>query len=292
MNERLTYFCDRTTGHCELYTALGADEAAASLYQVSCRSALGDSWLDSTGRVGDLGALRQGVAAAGGGLVARTSQTGTETHLHVESVPGTDYQPSSELLLLSPGLEPAPVPFAGRDIRLPAGAFVLLPATRGDQATLLTFLGHLHRLPGDYRGLVLNVLRRPGIEATIGRLEQRLDRLDRQLTPALVGTGEATTPAALIGGFWPWLLAGLLVLNLLGVVAAALWIKALAGQPGPPPVYQFEVPLDPPSSPGPLPKPDLPIPGHAPTSAHPLKAGDGLSAGGPSPSASPDAPRD
>ena len=154
------------------------------------------------------------------------------------------------MLLLNPGQEPEPLRFDGQDIRLAPGAFVLLPATREDQSTLLAFLEHLHRLPGDYRSLLLNVLRRPGIEAAIGRLEQRLDRLDRQLTPAAVNE-ETRPPSGPMDGGWPWLLAGLLVLNLLGVAVAAFWIKGSLNQPGPQPVYRFEVPLDLSSSPGP-----------------------------------------
>ena len=198
MNERLTFFCDRATEHGQLYARESPDETEATLFQVYCRSALDDGWLASLGSVGDLESMRPHMAASGGGLIAQTSQTGTETHLRVEAVPGAGYDPATELLLLNPGQEPEPLRFGAQDIRLAPGAFVLLPATREDQSTLLAFLDHLHRLPGDYRGLLLNVLRRPGIEAAIGRLEQRLDRLDRQLSP---GGGQGGDQAP-FGGLW------------------------------------------------------------------------------------------
>ena len=53
-------------------------------------------------------------------------------------------------------------------------------------------------------------------------------------------------------GGWLRLIAGLLVLNLLGVAVAAIWIKGSLNQPGPHPVYRFEVPLGPAVIVGPL----------------------------------------
>jgi hypothetical protein len=297
MNERLTYFCERATGHCHLYAWTGSgathDGAAngpeASLYQVFCRTPLNDSWPDTSAGAGDLEAVRRRVAAAGGGLIAQTSRTADRTILRVESVPGSGYDPATDLLLLNPGREPEPLPLPERAITLAPGAFVLLPATRTDQSSLLAFVDQLHRLPGDYRGLLLNVLRRPGIEATIGRLEQRLDLLDRRLAPAAALAGEATAPAASNRDRWPWLLAGLLVLNLLGSLAAALWLKGALGSLTRQPGYHFELPLNLPPAPGILNLPLTPAIGGSPTDRHPPRTGTGQPAAGPGPDSKPDA---
>jgi len=241
MNERLAYFCDRATAPCHLYAWPGTDEAGTSLYQVFCRAPLDVSRLDGKESAVDRETLRQCVAAAGGGLIAQTRQTDTATELRVAVIPGDGYAPSTHVLLLNPGAEPEPLPLDDRALTLAPGAFVLLPATRADQSTLGTFLEHLHRLPGDYRGLLLNVLRRPGIEATMGRLEHRLDRLDRLSAPAAAIVAEGGTPRPRFADRWPWLLAGLLALNLIGVIG--LWVKISTDQAAPP-SYQIAVPLD------------------------------------------------
>ena len=245
MNQRLAYFCDRATAPCHLYAWPGTDGAGTSLYQVFCRAPLDASRLDGNGSAIDSETLRQCVAAAGGGLIAQTRQTDTTTELRVAVIPGDGYAPSTHLLLLDPGAEPEPLPLDDRTLTLAPGTFVLLPATRTDQSTLGTFLEHLHRLPGDYRGLLLNVLRRPGIEATMGRLEHRLDRLDRLPAPAAATVPEDRTPKYRFADRWPWLLAGLLVLNLFGVIG--LWVKITTDQAAPP-VFQIAWPdaTDPP----------------------------------------------
>ncbi len=232
MNERLAYFCDRATAPCHLYAWPGTDEAGTSLYQVFCRAPLDKFRLDGNGSQMDIEILRQCVAAAGGGLIAQTRPTDTATELRVAVIPGDGYTPATHLLLLNPGAEPEPLPLDDRTLTLAPGAFVLLPATRTDQSSLGTFLEHLHRLPGDYRGLLLNVLRRPGIEATMGRLEHRLDRLDRLLAPAAAIVPQNSTPGSRFADRWPWLPAGLLVLNLLGVIG--LWVKITTDQAAPP----------------------------------------------------------
>jgi len=234
MNERLAYFCDRATAPCHLYAWPGPDGAGTSLYQVFCRAPL-----DANGSAVDLETLRQCVTAAGGGLIAQTRQTETTTELRVAVIPGDGYAPSTHVLLLNPGAEPELLPLDHRALTLAPGAFVLVPANRTDQSTLGAFLEHLHRLPGDYRGLLLNVLRRPGLEATMGRLEHRLDRLDRLLAPATATVPEGSTPTHRFADRWPWLLAGLLVLNLLGVVG--LWVKITTDQAAAP-VFQIAWP--------------------------------------------------
>ena len=288
MNEQLTFFCDRAADHRHLYAWAGADEAGECLYQVYCRAALDGAGPDPAGPGSDLDRLRRRLAAAGGGLIAQTSRDSDLTSPRVESVPGAGYDPATELLLLNPGQEPEPMPFRDRDIALIPGAFVLLPATRADQSTLLKFLDHLHRLPGDYRGLMFNVLRRPGIEATMGRLEQRLDLLDRRLTPAVALIGETKGPAAPIGGRWPWLLAGLLVLNLLGILATALWLKGSLGSAASRPVYHLELPLNLPPAPGIVNLPFTPAVGGLPTDRHQPNASTGQPTAGPSPDPKPD----
>ncbi|WP_295588280.1 hypothetical protein [uncultured Lamprocystis sp.] len=238
MNERLAYFCDRATAHCHLYAWPGTDGAGASLYQVFCRAPLDTSRLDPNGSTVDSETLRQCVAAAGGGLIAQTRQTDTTTELRVAVIPGDGYAPSTQFLLLNPGAEPTPLPLDNRALALASGTFVLLPATRTDQSILGTFLEHLYRLPGDYRGLLLNVLRRPGIEATMGRLEHRLDRLDRLLAAPAATVPEGGAPHR-FADRWSWLLASLLVLNLLGVIS--LWVKITTDQAAAP-VFQIAWP--------------------------------------------------
>lgn len=231
MNERLAYFCDRAALTSHLYTWAGAGASAECLYQVYCRAALTDPWPMADGDAVDLEAVRERVAAVGGGLVARTERVRDRTELHLETVPGTGYEPATELLLLSPDLDPERLPLGGEAIALKPGAFVLVPATAEDQAHLRGLLEHLYRLPGDYRSLLLNVLRRPGIEAAMRRLERRLERLRGQLP--LTTTDVRTEPALAprIGGPWPWVATGMLVLNLAAVLGSAVWLKEPAKTP-------------------------------------------------------------
>ena len=231
MNERLAYFCDRAAPTSHLYTWSGEDTSAECLYQVYCRAALDDPWPLGDGDAVDLDALRQRIAAAGGGLVARTERTRDRTELHLERVPGTGYEPATELLLLSPDRDPERLPLGGEAIALKPGAFVLLPATAEDQTHLHGLLEHLYRLPGDYRALLLNVLRRPGIEAAMRRLERSLERLQGQLPLTATDARTEPAPAPRIGGPWPWVATGLLVLNLAAVLGSAVWLKEPAKTP-------------------------------------------------------------
>jgi hypothetical protein len=247
MNERLVFFCDRDQRPCYLYR-WGATEGGSSyLYQVYCRSALDTAPPGQPGQRIDLAILAEQVAAAGGGLVAETRQSGDLVVLRVQTVPTAGYEPAHGMVMLAPGHEPKPMPIDGRGITLATGELVLVPSTSDDEANLAALIEHLKRLPGDYRGLVLDVLRQPGIDGVMRRLTLRINELLERLgkTPAEgpQASGHASqrggpftavtetmdtrlpqgaTPKARIGGFWPWLLAGLLVLNLAGL-AAGVW---------------------------------------------------------------------
>jgi hypothetical protein len=241
MNERLSFFCDRSAAHCHLYAWTEADAGSETLVQVWCRTALDETGPAAQG-AGSHGNLRHQVAHGGGGLIARTRHTGDLIELHCEAVAADGYQPPSELLLLRPGREPESLPFADHAVTLDTGAYVLLPASRADQSLLGGLLEHLHRLPGDYRDLLLNVLRRPGLEAAMARLQQRLDRPDLGAAPRAAGGPPGGIPGAGLGHRWPWVLAGLLVLNLLGI--AGLWFKSAGPAAGGRLDSRFEVPLD------------------------------------------------
>ncbi len=245
MNERLGLFCDRASPDCHLSTWSESDLDGERLFQVYCRGALEDPWPQRDGGVLDTATLSQRISTAGGGLIAMTAETGDTTGLQVDRVPGPDYEPATEMLLLTPDREPRLLAIGADRLSLEPGAFVLLPATRADQASLKGLLEHLGRLPGDYGSLLLQVLRRPGIESAMRRLEQRIDRLDTSSFRTVLSAGEGRTAAVHIGGRWPWLLAGLLVLNLAAVVGSALRAghpQATAVPPAPPPCPRWSIP--------------------------------------------------
>jgi hypothetical protein len=254
MNERLVFYCDRSATAGSLYTWAEGEGAAHALVQVWCRMPLADIVGTTTtgglapdpthigqtgdvpparqmagpavdqGRQGERPTLHSQIAAAGGGLIARTGAAGPPTSLRVETVPADGFVAADALLLLAPGMPPRWVPWTEAAIDLEPGAFVLLPATRADQSDLAIWLVHLERLPGDYRDLLLNCLRRPGLEAVIGRLGGRLDRLDEGLGRLGTSTALVPPPAARGGRPWPWLPTVLLLLNLAGVIG--LWLRA------------------------------------------------------------------
>ena len=251
MNERLAFFCNRDTASCHLYTWAGADEAEGqgeTRYQVFCRAAVDSTPPDADGPALDLATIRTWVAVAAGGLIAETRPVGIDTQLRVLAMPAAGYVPATRLLLLRPGLEPQWQPI-GDDpsrldpIRLTPGAFVLLPATDADQADLQALLTQLERLPGDYRDLLLNVLRRPGLEGALRRLEPQLARLVDQLdqrSPGATGADWHQTPPS-SAGRWPWVLAGLLVLNLVGTLGTGWWGgRPSADSTGAAPSHSFE----------------------------------------------------
>jgi hypothetical protein len=245
MNERLVFFCDRDQRPCYLYR-WGATEGSSSyLYQVYCRSALDTAPPGQPGQRIDLAVLADQVAAAGGGLVAETRQSGDLVVLRVQTVPAVGYEPAHGMVMLAPGQEPKPMPIDGRGITLATGELVLVPATGDDEANLAILIEHLKRLPGDYRGLILDVLRQPGLDGAMRRLTLRINELMERfgetsgevpeasgrgsqrggpLTPGTDTTDPSrtrkATPKVRMGGFWPWLLAGLLILNLAGLAAS------------------------------------------------------------------------
>jgi len=222
MNERLAFFCDRDAAPGHLCTWVGTHGDADTLYQVWSRAPFPDPGADPD--PDGASPARARLAAAGGGLIAATRQSAAGPELRVETVPGADYDPATELVLLSPGETPQRLPLDGTALPLAPGTFVLLPATRADQANLHTFLAHLERLPDDYRGLLLNVLRRPGIEGALWQLEARLARLQGDPPPGLSAAADQA-PGPRLARAWPWTLAGLLLLNLLAVLGSAWWLK-------------------------------------------------------------------
>ncbi|WP_295444213.1 hypothetical protein [uncultured Thiodictyon sp.] len=231
MNERLAFFCNRDTAPCHLYTWARPHADGDTLYQVYCRGALTDPWPPADGPAIDLETIRARVTAAAGGLIAATRLAGAGTQLRLATIPATGYDPASQLLLLRPGLEPEWQPIGPDAIDLGPGAFVLLPAIRADQSNLQALLEHLERLPSDYRALLLNVLRRPGIEGALWRLERRLAHL----------TGQQDQAPPVGGNLgWPWVLAPLLVLNLLATLGSVCWTKPSPGIATAPPTYSFE----------------------------------------------------
>ena len=234
MNERLAFFCDRDTAPGHLRTWTDAGETGETLYQVWCRAALADPGPDAAGPAADPAGLAARVAAAGGGIIAVTRPTGTGAALRVATIPAAGYDPAAELLVLRPGQSPAWTPGNGAAIPADPGTFVLAPATRADQSTLRAFLDQLERLPDDYRSLLLNVLRRPGIEGALWRLERRLERLHGDPTPATTDDHEARPLGPRLAQAWPWVLTGLLVLNLLAVLGSAWWVKGSTGDAAPP----------------------------------------------------------
>ncbi|WP_295383988.1 hypothetical protein [uncultured Thiodictyon sp.] len=231
MNERLAFFCNRDTASCHLYTWTHTDGGGETLYQVYCRGALHRAATDALAI--EIETIRPWIDAADGGLIAETRLVGAALQLRVETIPAPGYDPATELLVLRPGQEPARQPLGPDPLDLAPGAFVLLPATRADQSNLAALVEHLDRLPGDYRALLLNVLRRPGIEGALWRLEGRLDRLTA--TGVDSGTEPQRTPPAPAAARWHWLLAGLLILNLLTTLAAAWWTKPSPDTPAPAP---------------------------------------------------------
>jgi len=249
MNERLAFFCDRDTAPCHLYTWAHMEGENEALYQVYSRLPLDDPGLDAKGRVDSVAAIKPRVATAGGGLIAATRQVGTTTELRVETVPAAGYDPATDLLVLRPGEGPAWEGISSAAIGLGPGAFILLPGTRTDQSNLQGFLDHLNRLPGDYRTLLLNVLRRPGIEGALWRLERRLDRLAGAPVPAAAPEDRHQAQTQQFPGAWPWLLTSLLVLNLIAVVASTWWLKGAQEQSVPPFTYRLDGILSPGSGP-------------------------------------------
>lgn len=237
MNERLAFYCDRTAARCHLYTWQGTDGAGDRLFQLWCKGAIEAPSLDDPGQTAWPTDLRPRVAAAGGGLIVETRRgetrpVGVSTELRIGIIPAADFSPATGLLLLHPGQAPEWAPIGKDPLQLGPGGFVLLPATSDDQSDLQGLLDHLERMPGDYRDLVLNVLRRPGIEGALWQLEGRLGRIADQLN----GTNDAVQgptpgPPSRPTDRWPWVLAGLLTLNLLTVLGSTWWIiESLSAQ--------------------------------------------------------------
>lgn len=248
MNERLVFFCDRDQRPCYLYR-WGATEGGSSyLYQVYCKAVLEHSPPAQSEQKLNLAGLADQVAAAGGGLVAETQQTGDMMVLSVQIIPAAGYQTPKSMVVLAPGQDPKQAPIEGRGMTLTAGELALVPATADDEANLAALIKHLERLPGDYRRLVLDVLRQPGIDGTMRRLTLRINELLERLGempaegPEASGQNSRHTeplaqelvkknwmhakgeiPTARIEGFWPRLLAGLVILNLAGLAAGA-WL--------------------------------------------------------------------
>ncbi len=244
MNERLVFFCDRERRPCYFYRWGVIEGGTSYLYQVYCRSALDETLSAQPGQKIDLMVLVRQVAAAGGGLVAETRHTGDHVVVSIQRAPAADFEPAQGMMMLAPGQEPKPVPIDGCSMMLTTGGLALVPATAADEANLTALIKHLERLPGDYRGLVLDVLRQPSIDGAMRRLTLRINELSERLgqasadrSPALddkgpsglaiapradaTGRGRDAATGARIGGFWPWLLTGLLILNLGGLAAGA-----------------------------------------------------------------------
>jgi hypothetical protein len=255
MNERIVFFYDRDRRSGCVYRRGAVKAGSRYLYQVYSRLPLDEAQLEPSDEGIDAAHLAALVAAAGGGLIAETRQTGDLVALHVQSIPAEGYERPNGMLMLAPGQEPKPIQIGDRGVTLIAGELAVVPATADDEANLAALIKHLEQLPGDYRGLVFDVLRQPGIDGAMRRLTLRIDELLERLgkapahgvdvpgpvqqheQTAVSGVGAIDRAAArenrlgaTIGGFWPWLLAVLLLINLAGLAAGTWLLPAATAQ--------------------------------------------------------------
>ena len=222
MNKRLTFFFDRAEGDGtggQVYSLVGRHDNGEILHQVFARSPIDTEGLVTADGGIDHESLTARLQAAGGGLVVEVFGSPDGDRLQPTVAAAAGYATASQMLVLRSGGEPDWVPAAGQAVTLADGDFVLMPTTAQEQTQLIDLVAQLGRLPGDYRALLLNVLRRPGLEAAMQRLEQRLDELAPNQAQSHVPAQASAEPARVVvkSGWWPWLLGLLLLLNLAGV---------------------------------------------------------------------------
>jgi len=220
MNKRIAFFCDRANPLCHLTSFSRLDQDRQQLFQVYTRGPVDESALGSGQPESLFVNLGEAVRKAGGGVLAAVSAAGAEEHIRIETVPASDYEPPTQGIRLRPGEPPEPFVINPSVRSVSADEFILLPVNRGEQDVLIKFIEDLGHLPGDYRTLIVNTLRRPGIEVAMRRLEKRLDSLEGRL-PQHGKSGRRSTTR--LWGLWGALVSLLLVLNLAAV--ADLWSK-------------------------------------------------------------------
>lgn len=181
MTSTLVLFCDRSAGSREPSVIHDRSGGTSCTYHRYASRDIDWQLLDGDSKTPRIDAAQHALEGAGGGLIAMVSESSTGRTAGLRFVSGEAYQPPTEGLRLRAGTPPEFFELDQQDHPLAHDERWVIPADQELQTTLRQFVEHLEKLPGDYATLFLNLLRRPGLEVGMHRLERAMRDLEQRL---------------------------------------------------------------------------------------------------------------